>query len=131
MYWTADRRVSTLDIFLLRLGTCCLRVAKPMLTCRTLFRSRSFRRATEGPRAEGGDVGLLRLDRDPSVDRLGAILATVVVVVLAVVNRKELLFEEAEGLDNTVSDAISPIFLKCKDDTKYYNFRQYFFFLKF
>lgn len=109
MYWTADLRVSTLDIFLLRLGTCCLRVAKPRLTCRTLFRSRSFRRATEGPRVEGGDVGLLRLDRDPSEDRLGAILVTVVVVVLAVVNRKELLFVEAEGLDNTVSDAISPI----------------------
>lgn len=114
MYWTADLRVSTLDIFLLRLGTCCLRVAKPRLTCRTLFRSRSFRRATEGPRVEGGDVGLLRLDRDPSEDRLGAILVTVVVVVLAVVNRKELLFVEAEGLDNTVSDAISPIKKKIK-----------------
>ena len=122
MYWTADRRVSTLDIFLLRLGTCCLRVAKPRLTCRTLFRSRSFLRATEGPRAEGGDVGLLRLDRDPSEDRLGAILVTVVVVVLAVVRRKELLFEEAEGLDRTVSDAISPVFYK-NDDTHKNNFK--------
>lgn len=59
-------------------------------------------------------MGLLRLDRDPSEDRLGAILVTVVVVVLAVVNRKELLFVEAEGLDNTVSDAISPIKKKIK-----------------
>lgn len=89
-------------------------MAKPRLTCRTLFRSRSFRRATEGPRVEGGEVGLLRLERDPSVVRLGAILVTVVVVVLAVVSRKELLFVEAEGLDNTVSDAISPVCKKIK-----------------
>lgn len=48
MYSTADRNVSTFDIFLFfaPLGTCCLNVANPMLTIFTRFLSRSFLRAT-------------------------------------------------------------------------------------
>lgn len=95
MYWTADLRVSTLDIFLdlAPFGTCCLSVWNPWLTCRTRLRSRSFRRATAGgaPPLGRERFGVGRKEAEVSLEvdswrwRLGAILEVVVPAVVVVV----------------------------------------------